>query len=587
MAPSTKRSRAGRLGQASALLAIALGACSGDIQTDRPRPIGPLGFAGFGAYGAGAGGAAVPNPSDRMADDAMRAADPNLFQIAMNYFPNAIGSGGKKRLFRLTRLQLDRTTQALFPEAYATSAQETLPRDPLQTNYEFADNLSWNPANFAPYIGWTAAIAERVRADPKRVVDCSAEGDAPTCLDTQARRFVTRAFRGVTADAQLARFSRFFVDSAAAVGLPTATADLVDVTLTSPGYVFREEVLTDARSSLLPAQLLQNVTYTLADMPPEALGLAPAEAALHVGDAQALQRTLDRVLASPEARAKLLRFFFAWLEIREPAEFTIATTVFPEFTPEVAAATVTDTTRFLEQQLATPAPKLKDITTTTRAVSSAATAFLYGPGARAAGPVELDPTQRLGVFTQPAVIASHSGPTNSRLVKRGVFFTRKVMCLPLGAPPPGTDTTVPMTPNATERQKIESATGKQPCQGCHMFINPFGFMQESFDAIGRFRTRDGNLPIDPSISVGFLDEGPLEAKTSVDALKALVASARFKQCFTRQLFRFYLGRDEVATDDPLLRRMFFAFARADEQDLFGMLRLLSGSEEFAQRTEGP
>ena len=46
--------------------------------------------------------------------------------------------------------------------------------------------------------------------------------------------------------------------------------------------------------------------------------------------------------------------------------------------------------------------------------------------------VDLDPAQRLGIFTQPAVIASHSGPTTTRLVKRGVFFTRKVMCMPLG-----------------------------------------------------------------------------------------------------------------------------------------------------------
>ena len=32
----------------------------------------------------------------------------------------------------------------------------------------------------------------------------------------------------------------------ASVGLPAATADLVDVVLTSPSYVFRDEVLTDA-----------------------------------------------------------------------------------------------------------------------------------------------------------------------------------------------------------------------------------------------------------------------------------------------------------------------------------------------------
>ena len=54
------------------------------------------------------------------------------------------------------------------------------------------------------------------------------------------------------------------------------------------------------------------------------------------------------MLATPEARAKLLRFFLAWLEVKEPDEFTIAPSVFPEFTPAVAAAVVAETKAFLE-----------------------------------------------------------------------------------------------------------------------------------------------------------------------------------------------------------------------------------------------
>src|SRR5262249_42296929 len=160
--------------------------------------------------------------------------------------------------------------------------------------------------------------------------------------------------------AQLARFSQFFVASAGSVGVPDATADLVDVTLTSPGYVFREEVLTDGAGALLPAQLLQSVTYTLADAPPDALGLG-SDAAAAVATPEALARTISQVLATPRAREKLLRFFLAWLEVKEPADFTLSASVFPEFTPAVAAAAVDETKRFLERQLAVMAPKLKDI----------------------------------------------------------------------------------------------------------------------------------------------------------------------------------------------------------------------------------
>ncbi len=107
----------------------------------------------------------------------------------------------------------------------------------------------------------------------------------------------------------------------AAVGLPDATADLVDVTLTSPGFVYRDEVLTDASGLLLPAQHLQQITYTLADAPPETIGLSSATPGNYLASAAATQKTIDQVLASPEARDKLMRFFLAWLEVKEPDQF--------------------------------------------------------------------------------------------------------------------------------------------------------------------------------------------------------------------------------------------------------------------------
>jgi len=73
----------------------------------------------------------------------------------------------------------------------------------------------------------------------------------------------------------------------------------------------------------------------------------------------------------------------------------------------------------------------------------------------------------------------------------------------------------------------------------------------------------------------------------VEALKAFSRSLRFQQCFARQLFRFYTGRDETAGDDPLLRQMFFDFANGNRQDILGMLRTLASSPTFPRRSEAP
>jgi hypothetical protein len=112
-------------------------------------------------------------------------------------------------------------------------------------------------------------------------------------------------------------------------------------------------------------------------------------------------------------------------------------------------------------------------------------------------------------------------------------------------------------------------------------------MQEQYDALGRFRTMDEGQPVDASISIDFLDEGRLVSKTGVEALRALTSSLRFQQCFARQLFRFYMGRDELAGDDPTLRQMFFGFANGAEQDIVAMLQVLASSSSFSQRSEKP
>lgn len=532
-------------------------------------------------------GVNAPGGAEDQGDEQRKADNPELYNIATQYFPGTDETPAKKRLFRLTRSQLDFTTRTLLPAQFGATAMGTLPSDPLQTNYEYADNLSFNDANFTPYTNWVSQMVTAVRAAPESVINCKAAGDSPQCLSDQAKKFVTKAFRGVVTDAQVAQYADFFTSSVAPVGLPAAVADLVDVTLTSPNYVFRNEVTTNAAGELTPAEVLQSVTYTLADAPPETVGLSSLTPGTYVGTSEARQQTVDQVLRSAEARTKLLRFFLAWLEVKEPEEFTIAASTFPEFTPEVAAAVVDETKAFLTKQLAAAAPRMKDLTEVTQTIVSKAESFLYSDNGTVppAGPLDVDPTKRIGLFTQPAVLASHSGPTTTRLVKRGVFFTRKVMCMPMGNPGTDVNTTIPPTAVGSERQKVESLTAPAQCAGCHAVINPFGFMLENYDAIGRWRTVDNGVPIDPKIHANFLDEGPLATNTAVDALRGFTRSLRFQQCFTRQLFRFFTGRDEAAGDDPLLRRMFFDFANKDQQEIIGMLHTLASAPTFALRSE--
>ena len=297
--PRLSPPRASIVAATSMVAALALG-CEGKI-----------GAAGSsGAASAVAGSSGVVTGAGGVTGSGGSGTPTPLDTVAARYFPGQTAGYGPKRMFRLTRAQLDVTAQTLLPKytgaAGLTTAVASVPRDPLQTNYEYADNLGFNPANFAPFATWVARDRRRREGQPLRRHRLRGQRQLDRLPDRQAKKLrPARAFRGTPSDAQLTRFSDFFTSSVAAVGLPSATADLVDVMLTSPSFAFRDEVQTDASGLLLPAQHLQNITYTLADAPARGGGAL-------VGDAERLpadprrssQKTIDQVLATPEARAQ-------------------------------------------------------------------------------------------------------------------------------------------------------------------------------------------------------------------------------------------------------------------------------------------
>src|SRR5262245_58478866 len=157
----------------AAALSVSLGVgCVGDIGA--PGGSKP---SGGGAVGGG------PTPADNM----MKTNNPDLFAVASKYFPSTDAAMASKRMVRLTRTQLDLTTKTLLPAHVKTTALSALPPDPLQTNYEYAANLTFTPANFTPYTKWVDGITASVRATPTSVIDCAASNNSAGCLQTEAK----------------------------------------------------------------------------------------------------------------------------------------------------------------------------------------------------------------------------------------------------------------------------------------------------------------------------------------------------------------------------------------------------------------
>jgi hypothetical protein len=161
--------------------------------------------------------------------------------------------------------------------------------------------------------------------------------------------------------------------------------------------------------------------------------------------------------------------------------------------------------------------------------------------------VDLDPTQRAGVLTQPGLLAALSGPVNDSPVQRGVLVLDSFLCNRPPPPPAGVNTMAPeMDASApmTTRQRFASQHEQGPCASCHQVIDGIGFAFENFDAAGAWRTEEVGQPIDASAHlVGSDVDGDVAG--AVALVQRLAQSVRVAECVTYQWMRYALGLDET------------------------------------------
>jgi hypothetical protein len=212
---------------------------------------------------------------------------------------------------------------------------------------------------------------------------------------------------------------------------------------------------------------------------------------------------------------------------------------------------------------------------------------LYGATAPAAadGTVQLDPTQRAGLLTQAAFLAAHSHANQTSPVHRGLAVRKNLLCTSLPDPPANVNNTPPEPdPNATTRQRFEQHRADPTCAGCHQLLDPIGVGFENYDAIGRYRMTENNLPIDAHGELVGTASGAFTG--AVELAQRLSTSPEVRDCLGKQWFRFSLGRSEGAEDACSLARVKEEFAASDF-NVKKLLLALVTSDSFRYRKVEP
>ncbi len=182
---------------------------------------------------------------------------------------------------------------------------------------------------------------------------------------------------------------------------------------------------------------------------------------------------------------------------------------------------------------------------------------------------------RGGMLTMASVLAVTSNPTRTSPVKRGLFILDNIMGAP--APPPPPD--IPPLESAavglknrkpTLREVLSAHRNKPECLSCHKRLDPPGLALENFNAMGLWREREFDQPIEPG---GKLVTG--ESFTDIRGLKHILVtrhSTEFYRCLTEKLLTYALGRGledyDVEAVDQIVKRL--------EQDKGQFSSLLTG-----------
>jgi mono/diheme cytochrome c family protein len=394
-------------------------------------------------------------------------------------------------------------------------------------------------------------LPERLPAPHQRIFIAR---PTPATRDAAARKilaaFTRRAYRRPVTAAELDRLVRI-VRLAAKEGesFERGIQVAVQAVLVSPNFLFRVE--TDPRPNDPKAQrrlndfeLASRLSYFLwSSMPDETLFDLAARKRLQ--DPKVLVTQVRRMLRDPKAKALSEVFGAQWLTLRRLSEVAPDPKLFPQFDDAMRRAMRTETELFFQEIVSKDRPVLDFLDGRFTYVNEPL-AKLYGiPGVKGDQfrRVSLAGTPRAGVITHASILTVTSNPTRTSLVKRGKWVLEQLLGTPPPPPPPDAgelkdDAKEKLT--GTVRQRLEQHRKKPICASCHSRMDPIGFGLENFDAIGRWRTREGDQPVDSS---GVLPGGQrFQGPTQLISLLKAKRRDEFVRNFCEKMMTYALGR---------------------------------------------
>jgi hypothetical protein len=409
---------------------------------------------------------------------------------------------------------------------------------------------------------------------------------ATKILSTLARR----AYRRPATNDDVQTLLGFFRTGRAAGDFENGIRVALERILVSPDFLFRieadpEKIAPGAVYRLPDVELASRLSFFLWSSIPddELLDLAIGG---RLRDSKIFEQQVRRMLADPRARAALVgNFFSQWLQIRNVWLLTPDfNKKFPWFDDNLRTAFVKEIELFLDSQLREDR-SIVDLLTADYTFLNEQLARHYGVtdvyGSHFRR-VQLADDQRRGLLGKASILAVTSYPHRTSPTIRGKWLFENILAAPVPPPPPDVNTTLQeeqTVKTASIRAMLERHRSNAACASCHARMDPLGFALENFDALGRWRTQDGDAAIDASgvLLDGTKVDGPASLRAALVQRKEL-----FVKGVTTKLLMYGLGREIEYSDAPAIRGIMRA-AAADDYRWSSMILAIVKSAPFQMR----
>lgn len=499
-----------------------------------------------------------------------------------------LGAGlnpGPSPLRRLTREEYDNTVAELASDS--SKPGKDFPPEARALGFNnIADAQTVTTLLAEAYKTAAEGIAERASKNVSGLLGCSETDGA--CVDGFIQRFGSRAYRRPLAADEAQRLRKVYDWGQANTTALDGVRMVMEVLLQSPDFLYRPELgAGEAGPGVLHLssyEMATRLSYLLRGSLPDQLLLDEAAADRLKTPEQVLTQA-QRLLADVRARDTFKSFHRQWLELEAVGGIDRDAALYAGYTDAIPGLWQQETETFIDHVIFEDGGRLETLLTAPYTFVNRELAAFYGlaaPAGDAFARVTTDSAQRLGLLTQGSLLALQSKPQQTSPVHRGKFVRESLLCQFLPPPPANLVITPPeLNPSLTTRQRFGQHASDPNCSGCHEQMDPLGLGFEHFDAVGRWRDTENNLPIDATGKLIRTDvDGDFDGAAALAG--KLANSEQVADCMMKEWARFSFGRSETVEDACTLERTKAKFAAANH-DIKQLVLALTQTDAFLYR----